>query len=450
MDHHDDPGAGDDFSAEVSDLRSGAAPVTAPTAASASGPAAPSPVESRLTPRQRLTRLVVTACALLLAGAVIWSASRGPRRATGLVPTPTATAGPDTSQVYLLPNPPGVVVSLDGHPLASLPAPGDPHPLRLSRGRHRFVWVSKLLPFRQMECQVSVPASGSDSCSFVPPLLLPQALQDLPGVVIAMRASLATMEPRPASMLLPAVADALARSAATAEVQPGESYYGQTSSSAAPQPIVAHQPLHATLTYQLLASSGYPEPCILLQPVIPCRFPGQDCSQLCNVASPPAALAVAPGEWIAAVQVHADWTYTTLDGQVVASSAESFGMQLAVLRISWDGIQWHVTPVFGHVPGLDVADDAVCDPARAWIGNSTWYFMLANPPPGEQSYFASDANPADGCVAVLEHGGPEIFLERFGLLLVVTNGAANPQDNFPVADAAERALAYRLMAQLHL
>jgi hypothetical protein len=251
-------------------------------------------------------------------------------------------------------------------------------------------------------------------------------------------------------MLMPTVADALARSVATAEAQPGESYYGQTASSAAPQPIVAHQPLRATLTYHLLASSGYSEPCILLQPAIPCRFPGQDCSQLCTIATPPAALAVAPGEWIAAVQVHADWTYTTLDGQVVASSAESFGVQLAVLRITWDGAQWHVTPVFGHVSGLDVADDAVCDPARTWIGNSTWNFMLVGPPPGEQAYFASDTNPTDGCVVVLEHGGPVVFLERFGLLLTVTEAAANPQDNFPIADASERALASRLMAQLHL
>jgi len=43
-----------------------------------------------------------------------------------------------------------------------------------------------------------------------------------------------------------------------------------------------------------------------------------------------------------------------------------------------------------------------------------------------------------------------VFLERFGLLLMVTDAAANPQDNFPIADASERALASRLMAQLHL
>jgi hypothetical protein len=454
MDHHDDPGAGDDpragddFSAEVSDLRLGASRTMHDAASPVThGPAAPSPVESRLTPRQRLTRFSVTTCALLLAGVVIWSAARGSHGVAGLVPSPTVTAGPDTSQVYLLPNPPGVVVSLDGHPLASLPAPGDPHPLQLSRGPHSLVWVSKLLPFRQVECRVSVPHSELDTCPLVAPQSVARSVSSPQAPIIGLHASLSMLGPY-ASGLQGAIVQALGASQSSAVVQPGERYYNGQG------PVVASQPLRATLAYQLLTDSGYPEPCILGDPAIPCRFPGQDCNQICTIAAAPASLAVAPNEWLAAAQVHANWTYTTLDGHPVGTSAENvgerFGVQLAVLRITWDGAQWHVTPVFGHVPGLDVADDAVCDPARTWIGNSTWSFMLVGPPPGEQSYFASDTNPTDGCVVVLEHGGPVVFLERFGLLLMVTDAAANPQDNLPIADASERALASRLMAQLHL
>src|SRR5215831_7392817 len=114
--------AGDDFHAEVSDLRTSG--VTAP--AGAPTPTAPSPLETRLTPRQRFSRLSTMLCALLVAVVIIWSAGAALRNGhptLSISTTPAATALPNTDLIYLLPNPPGVVVLLDSHPLAHLPIP---------------------------------------------------------------------------------------------------------------------------------------------------------------------------------------------------------------------------------------------------------------------------------------------------------------------------------------
>jgi hypothetical protein len=453
--------AGDDFHAEVSDLRtSGSA---AP--AGAAVPPAHSPLGAHLTPRQRFFRLSIMLCALLVAVVILWSAGAGLRNGRPAPSTtPAATALPNTDLIYLLPNPPGVVVLLDGRPLAHLPIPGSSQPLRLAHGAHRLTWQSASarsapsppLPMRQTECQISVPASVHDTCPVEPLQTLPQELRVLPGSIIGLHASLATLEPGPASSLQQAIELAFVASAATAVVQPGERYYGQSAPSAAPQPIVAHQPLRATLTYEWVPAGGYSEPCILAEPAIPCRFPGQNCGMLCTVTAPPASVGAGPNEWIAAALVHATWRYTTLDGFNVTTSAEDLGIQLLVLRITWDGTDWHVRPIFGHTHSFDVTDDPVCDPARFWLSQSSvWSFMMVNPPPGAQMQFASDANPADGCVAALnqapgDSGQLAIFLERFGVLLTINDMARDNLDNFPVADAAEQALAARLMAQLHL
>jgi hypothetical protein len=440
------PEVGDDFQAEVSDVdpRVGSAP-TAP---------ARSPLEPRLTPRRRIARLIVSLALGLLTVAVILSIPSVRGDVTGLFarlgPTPTPTLAPGSDLFYLLPNPPGVDVSLDGRALAHLPFPGDPHPLRLAPGQHVFSWRSHMLPFTPLQCRVSVPRASADTCPFVSYKYFPQALADLPGHVIALHASLAALPPSDATLLTQAIQHALDASRSTALVQPGERYFYYQQGQAG-APIVAQQPLLATLSYQFVIESGYPEPCILGQPAIPCRFAGQDCGQLCTVTQPPPTIAGAANTWVVAAAVSGAWDYVTLGGQVVAwQIGEPFGAQLAALRITLDGAGWHVTPLFGHMPGLDVADDAVCDPARFAVQQTpSWSFMVTNPPPGETVQFASDATPADGCVAVLNHAGPAIFLERFGVLLTVNDAAVNPTDNLPVADAAEQRLAQQLMAELH-
>jgi hypothetical protein len=399
--------------------------------------------------------LAVIVAAVLLALSITASTVPGLRqRVFGPLPgvTATATRTPGDDLFYLLPNPPGVDVMLDGRTLTRLPFPGDPHPLRLAPGRHVFAWRSRILPFRPLRCQVSVPPAPGDSCSIVIHEFIPSDLADEPGSIIAVHDSLAALDPADASRLSAAIRFAFDDSASTATVQPGERYFSRQ--QGAPGGLaVATEPLHVTLTYRFQQSTGYPEPCILGQPAIPCRFPGQDCGQLCTVPQLPASLAGPPGTWIVAVMVNDTYGYTTLGGQVVDEEPESsLGIQLAALRVTRDAGGWHVAPILGYTPGLPVADDPVCDPARFQLGqNPVWAFIVDGPPPGASVAYASDANPADGCVAVVQGFGQPapVFLERFGVLLTVNDAAAsNSYAGLPAADAAERALAQRLLAPL--
>jgi hypothetical protein len=445
-----DPEAGDDLHVEVSDVRPGGAGAPAPQFRS--------PLEARLGPRQRRARLaIVLACGLLALAVVLAGIPAVRSGAAGLIarlgPSPTPAVAPGEDLFYLLPNPPGVDVSLDGHVLTSPPLLGDPHPLRLARGRHMLSWRSRDLPFVSQRCTVSVPRASGDTCSLVNPNpRYPSGTFPSGGAsVIGVRASLATLDPAQGQKLTGAVQAALDAARSSAIVQPGERYFYYTQGQQG-GPVVATQPLRATLGYQLVIDHAYPEPCILAQGVDPCRFPGQDCSYLCTVPHPPSAVG-SGGDWIAGALVSASWDYQTLDGRTVARGiGEQFGVQLMALRIALDSAGWHVTPIFGHTPDLPVADDPVCAPARSWLAMGTWSFMLVDPPPGAQVQFASDATPADGCVAVLNQAPPTapsaVFLERFGVLLTVNEVARNPTDNLPVADPAEQSLAQRLAAQL--
>jgi hypothetical protein len=444
---------GDHFHVDVGAVRSrGSGIATAPER---------SALESRFTPRQRIARLIVGIALVVLPLVAILGSipmvhgdvSRLFAR-FGPAPTPTLPAGADL--VYLLPNPPGVDVSLDGHALAQQPVRGgfDLQQARLARGRHQVAWRSRVFPFRPLQCTVSAPRAADDSCPLLSPAELATWQVALPGAVIAAHGALDTLATSDAAALTQAIQTALDARRSTTVVQPGERYYayqpGQTSAV-----VVAQQPLRATLAFQLVTNSGYTEPCIVAGPAVPCRFLLQDCSQLCTVAQPPASIATAGGGWIVAAVVRGTWDYQTLDGQMVAQHVQDsgFGLQLAVLRVTWDGARWQATAIFGHTPGLDVADDAVCDPTREALSQTpAWSFMVTNPPVGAQVQFVSDGNPADGCVATLNQPPattePAEFLDRFGVLLTVNDVARTPNDDLPSADATEQRLAQQLFAQL--
>jgi hypothetical protein len=251
--------------------------------------------------------------------------------------------------------------------------------------------------------------------------------------------------------LATAVQGALDASQSSAVVQPGELYLSQLDGA-----VVATQPLRATLTYgrpDFIAPGG---PCEPRNPALPCRFPGQDCLQVCAVPQPSPAVARAPGERIAAALVVSIWYYTTLRGQVVGDHyPDTTDIGFAVLRITWDGASWHVRPILGLTPGLPVADDLVCTSARFWLEhNGSWAFMLTNPPPGAQAQFVSDMTPSDGCLVMLDplpgSDVPAVFLERFGVLLAVNAAANEGGANLTMADSAEQSLAHHLATQAQL
>lgn len=446
------PDPGDDFHAEVSDLRPRAPSVTS----------RPLPFTPRRPPRERAIRWTIAlgAALLVLLAAVNLPGvrDRGLAIITGPTPTPLpaapATRTPGDDLFYLLPNPPGVTVALDGKPLGALPLPGGGQPLRLAPGRHAFTWTSTRFPFRPLKCEVSVPAATGDTCPFVTQDFNPSVVAPNAGRIIALHESLANLPHDEADRLDAAIAAAAASVTSSAIVQPGETFYYFDNNTLSGEQVVARQPLQATLSFTVLSAdqAGYPEPCILTQPAIPCRFPGQDCTQVCTLASPPPSVTLRPDQvWVGAVEVHAGWTYTTLDGAPDAQDVgDAFGLQLMAVSISRAGSDWQVTPIIGHTPGLDLADDLVCDPARYLLAQTnSWSFMVLNPPPYAQSLFVSGVTPADGCAVRFAYGGngPDpVFLQRFGVLSTVNADARNSSDNLPTADAAQQRDAQHLLA----
>ena len=445
-----------DFRAEVSDTRlGGQTPVPAVPGRAPVAP--PSPLDARRTPRQRALRQVGIAATVLLAVVIIAGGVPALRnRAVGLIiPSPTATVPPGSNEYTLLPNPPGVTVTLDGHTLAHPPAPGDPHPLQLAPGRHTFAWQSRIFPFVPQHCTLSVPRAQSDSCPLVASTNLPTTGTLVRGTVIAMRASLFTLPAPDIAALSQAIQDALTASASSALVAPGERYYASEASGGFAGPMAATQPLHASLTYAFDARTGVLTTCALNELEYPCRFLGQDCAQLCTVAQTPSSIASAPNVWVAAALASATWTFTALDGTPVDSNTgPDINSQPILLRITWDGAQWQVKPILGNTPDLPATDDVVCDTARYWLSNSTWSFILFDPPPGSQAQFFSDPTSIDGCLVIITRGGNSaataIFLERFGVLLAINDNASNPLDGFPSASPAAQQMAQYIAAQANI
>lgn len=434
------------------------------------GSESPSAVEqarSPFTPRRsphaqaaRLGALLVTALLAILLLASIPSLREGALRLIGQpagINAPMATRTPNDDLFYLVPNPPGVAVSLDETLVESLPLPGGGHPLRLARGTHTLRWTSQYFPFHPLACRISVPRTAADTCPIVAQGVIPTAIASEPGTIIGMHASLNALDATDQQALVLAIQNALAAQRSTTTVRAGELYATYDSNHPTGQIITAHQPLRATLTFTYLSDAGYPEPCILVQPAIPCRFPGQDCTQICTATQLPPALARTAGQtWIGAMTIHASWDYAAPDGKPIALQvSEAYGVQLMPLRIAYAGGQWQVNVITGNVAGFDLAGDAVCDPARYLLSqNSDWSFAADNPPPGAHMAYIPAPNLADGCAAVfLGHNAPgnepAMFLQRFGVLHTVNAEAANPDAHLPMADAYEQSLARQLLASLN-
>lgn len=410
---------------------------------------------------QRSVRLLGTLGAIVLALLAILSSNTalqsGARQlAIGWLPTPTPTLGPGDQVYYLLPNIPWGSVLLDGHALTHVPTPGDPHPLRLARGRHEFEW--RAAPFAPIHCVVWVPTELRDGCWFTDPAQS-VTLDPLPtpgGWILPVNESLATLPPDQHAMLVSAAQTALTTIAYQTPVMPGERY-ALTSPGTTEQPVVARQPLLATLSFHLLADFGIREPCSGSNVRIdPCRFPGQDCSEFCTVQlpTPPSAA------WTVAAIAWLSWDYTTLQGTEIARGQGDPGLnfRLVLLRIQWANGNWQVTPRFGHLAGVPSADDAICAAARVWLARGPLAGLL---PAGNTQttldYFSGPA-PSDGCAVVVaphsvtalgaasvsDAASVPVYLVRFGVLLAVNGAAHALWPAIPRADPDEAADALRL------
>ncbi|HEX6817435.1 MAG TPA: hypothetical protein VF120_03610 [Ktedonobacterales bacterium] len=427
-----------------------------------------------LSRRARARRLLVSLAAVLLGLAVILGSIPALRQSaialvTGPTPTPTPPTIPDPtgSSFYFLLTPPWVHVLVDGRQLTQAPISdlqaGQPvgllPPLRLPHGTHVLEWSGA--PFQLQHCTLRAPVpffyNPGGGCA------LQQYTGGPAGFIVQQRESLATLAPDQASALLAAINAGFVAASASATITPGEHYL--TVQGEALSVATTRTPLHATLRFTATTRSLTTEPCTFSPGIQPCRFPGQDCRQLCTTTLPTAPSdPSASADWLAAIPVHSNWQLGDAGGASAGELVQTPGPDdfLALLRISWDGAAWHVTPVFGHAQGHEVADDTICAPARDWLSGVTSVQPTPIVPPGLALQgnaggviYVSDADPTDGCFVLVPPtafapnavplGTPAAtLLLRFGVLLALNGEAHQIAPDLPVADATEQAIAQRI------
>ncbi len=253
----------------------------------------PLPLGWRLSRRARARRITLSLATALLALTVILGSvptlrQNVPSLFISATPAPTIPSLPWASSFYFLPTVPWVTVLVDGRTLGTVPLADDqpqPQPLQLARGVHQFEWRGA--PFQPLRCTLPAPLPfiyaphGRDACPIHPYLGLPS------GYVLEPRESLATLSPEQQRALQAAIAAGLSAASASAVIQPGEVYLGPVKDVPdarvyAYRIVTTGTPLHATLRFALATTVDWSEPCAVSTGTQPCRFPDQDCRQLCT------------------------------------------------------------------------------------------------------------------------------------------------------------------------
>lgn len=420
----------------------------------------PSWLTSPQSPRQRRHRLVTFITLSCIALLIILASTPAVRNlASGLIarvtalPTPTPTLPSEETEFYVQGDPPWGHLAINGRLLSAVPAPGAAVPLHLSPGHYTLQWQAA--PFTPQTCSLSVPPDyASDTC--VDNSVI-QVSNGASVSIISFEVSLDNLPAQQRIALVTAAQTALNGAQSRTIVRPGERYALPASCSAS-QPLpgqlsgcfgVAHQPLSATLHFQLDTDAVANASCASPEPQQPCSFSSQNCHLFCGGFSPPAWNVLAP--------VRDLFTFTLPDGHVVVQdvpdnlSEES----LLSLQITWDQAGWHVSPQ------LDGAQSffglPTCEPL-ALNTNLLGDPQVTTPSLSLESLqfsYAVGSSLADGCVAVatdhpLSSGTPTpssppaqsaYLLYRFGIILAANSTAHRYWPYLPVADPYEQQLA---------
>lgn len=433
-----------------------------------------SPIGRYLTPRQRLQRAAVALMSVALACIILVAAVPALSSIAGSVVSrvvPHTLARPpaiekNSNHYYFIPSVPWGSIAVDGRTLTHVPLVGDAHPLILPYGQHVIQWGASL--FRTMHCTLTVPDADDDTC---PLQQIYDARGDTLGVVFVRYQSLTTLRADLRTQLIATTTAALRNiPSVTTTVYPGERYL--TSDTYAGMGVVrVTRPLRATLSVHLLLDAGYREPCAFNSMTDLCRAPMQNCETFCTLTEPSASAASASNaptplqaqrEWLVAATAQSQWTYTALDGSLVAAHQPEFGfnLTLVVLRLVWDGARWYATPVFG-VPGIPASNDVACTPARQWLAQGAGTGKLAvRFADIQQAAYRSAYDPGNGCAveiaSTLASGltgpastAPAHFLGRYGVLLAANDAAHTLWPELPQADAHERDVAENLLRLPH-
>lgn len=423
-------------------------------------------LRSKLTPRQRVIRVIGLAVIVIVSLALILNSIVPVHSLPGLLvgPAPTATAvlTPGSDHFYLDAGPPWGKLSLDGHPLAFSTV----EPVQLSRGRHQFIWKAR--PFRDIRCTLSVPVSATDTCKHIAIASPVNGSSDGAQEVIFYDTLNMLSTSQQAALILAAQAG-LDAGQSTTTVQPGEQFVhflgNRGRAKAVPTTEVATRPLHATLHYDLsvgnasledsLCADSYNMECDFLH-----RFQAQDVTQNCAwFCTEPDTYAPSPfpTSWRAVVIVHAYWDYATLDGRPIATDQPDTVLDLTdsahfiYLTIDWDGTKWHATINTQEAGGFNT-------PGCLAANNE---FDQVSPPVGINGFGFSPTSttvPALGCVEIVQSivGVPAspalaasshaLCLYRFGVMLAANALARHYWPHMQVANAYEQSLARQIAA----
>lgn len=367
----------------------------------------------------------------------------------GPLPTPATSNGQDIHLFYVNASPPWGILSVDGKKIIHPIDAASRQPLQLAPGSHHLTWQAT--PFLPQSCIISAPASFQDTCRATGTTLTPTG--EL-AWVISFQDSISTLPPDQQSTLAARIQQELDGLQTSDLVQVGERFLDNPLDDRAPRPALfeetARQTLRATL--HLTRPTGYVPGGTCMGANIPnsCEINGQDCNMLCSLGSQ-------GNLWNVASVVATSWTYTTLDGQLVAADmADEYGENiehLLPLTISWDGRLWHVQAaqqfIDGPIPCVAASDQNA-------LGNTfgvspfqsfTWNFVPAS-------------DIAAGCLIVLTslvNGGPSpttssriVYLHRFGLFIAINHLAQEYASSAQHPTAYELHLARELAAQGHL
>ncbi len=386
---------------------------------------------------------------------------------------PTPTLAPGSNLFYVQTSPAWGKFFVDGQQLPHMPTnPAVDPPLQLSAGIHQVTWQAD--PFTQ-HCVIIVPPVVSQTkCLANDPVpIMKGPNKGLTAFLITFSASFNNLTPTQQQPLFQAAQKALDTMQSSDTVQPGEKYADMN----APGFIAtASTTLHATLRFQLDTNTASQGACagIFFGFGTGCSINGQNCHLFCDVDSsqgpPGIGPKATPGRWNVYGIVRSTWTYTTLNGQVVAQGqpdeADNLGTEYAInLYLTYTNGQWQVSTKAPDNSDFVPIISPSCQSAN-YLVTQTGYGTYSNinlpgNPNDTINWQTSNAsNLAAGCLLIATAIPPQAnpatpipnppplahCLYRFGVLLALDSEAHTLWPNLPVADAYEQNIARSIHA----
>lgn len=410
---------------------------------------------------------IIALVVLVVAGG-IFAATRFAGGGAETLPTPTLVPG--SNLFYVQTSPTWGNFFVDGQKLAHMPTnPAVDLPLQLSAGIHQVTWQAD--PFTQ-RCVIIVPpvVSQTQCLANDPVPVMKGPNKGLTAYLITFSASFNNLTPAQQQPLFQAAQKALDALQSSDTVQPGEKYADMNALGFI---ATATTSLRATLSFQL--DTGLSAPCVgvFFQNFgATCSINGQNCHLFCdaNQTQSGQPTSATPGRWNVFAIVRSTWTYTTLNGQVVAQNqpdeADNFGNEYLInLYLLYANGQWQVSTKSPDNPTNFLADMPSCE-AGNYLVTQTGYTTYSNinlpgNPNATINWSAGNgSNLAAGCLLAATALPPQTnpatpvptpppfahCLYRFGVLLALDSEAHTLWPNLPVADAYEQNIAQHIKA----